>query len=430
MVHDMIGRSDGLDAVIIAVGSELLTASRVDTNSLYITEILNDLGIRLAFKVVVGDDRAELRAHLAHALGRHPIVILSGGLGPTDDDITRDVVADYLGLALDESPVIVAAIEARFASRGWPMPAVNRRQARVPRGAVVLDNPNGTAPGLWLEPGGSMLALLPGPPRELKPMMQEQVAPRLAARAGGVTLSRRAITVAGRGESAVEEIVQPIYSAWLAQSPPIETTILASVGQVELHLSVRTVDAAAAAARLDAAVSALAAVLGDDLVSRTGRSLEEVVGDLLRARGWRIALAESCTGGLATSRLVDVPGSSAYVERAIVAYSNETKIELLGVPADLIAAHGAVSEPVAIAMADGVRQRSGVEIGVAITGVAGPDGGTEQKPVGTVCLAVTGPVTVVRTVRLPGGRAMVRSLAATSALDMVRRALASLPGPA
>ncbi|MEO8683152.1 MAG: molybdopterin-binding protein, partial [Vicinamibacterales bacterium] len=229
-----------LDAAIIAVGSELLTPERIDTNSLYITEVLNDLGIAVAFKAIVGDNRAELTSHIVHALARHRVLILTGGLGPTDDDLTREVVAAHLGLPFDEDAAIIASMEQRFAARGWRMPENNRRQAQVPRGAVVLANPHGTAPGLWLEHQASMIALLPGPPREMKPMMDGEVRARLKARAGGVQLIRRVIRVGGKGESVVEEIVQPVYSRWLEQSPPIETTILAGLGQVELHLVIRS----------------------------------------------------------------------------------------------------------------------------------------------------------------------------------------------
>jgi nicotinamide-nucleotide amidase len=434
-----------LKAAIIAVGSELLTPSRVETNSLHATEVLNDLGIPVALKSVVGDDRAELAAALGEARARHQVVILTGGLGPTEDDLTREVVAEQLGLPLDEDPTIVAAIERRFASRGWRMPEANRRQAQVPRGAAVLANPHGTAPGLWIEHGGSIVVLLPGPPREMKPMMSGEVRERLAARASGPRLLRRTIRVAGRSESAVDERVKPIYMVWLSTTPAIKTTILASAGQVELHLSTRAPDAASGTARLDAAVLELERALGPDLVSRDGRTLEAVVGGLLRARGWHIALAESCTGGLATSRLTDVPGSSDYVERSVVVYSNRAKTELLGVPEEMIRQHGAVSEPVAQAMAEAVRNRARVEVGVGITGVAGPTGGSAQKPVGTVCIAIAvaappgssvssassaaaptaSSVTRARTFRFPGGRELVKSLAATSALDMVRRALAA-----
>jgi len=415
--------ADGLSAAIVAVGSELLTPHKTDTNSLYISEVLNDLGITVAFKSIVGDNRAELSAHVAHALSRHRILILCGGLGPTDDDLTREVVAAHLRLPMDEDAAIISAIEARFARRGWKMPAVNRRQAQVPRGAVVLDNPNGTAPGLWIEHGDRLIALLPGPPREMKPMMDVEVRRRLSGVAGDVRLYRRLVRVSGKGESAVEEIVQPIYSRWLTQSPPIETTILAGLGQVELHLVMQSSDATTAMATLNSAVDDLTSALGTDVVSTDGATLEVVTGGLLRARGWRLAFAESCTGGLATSRMTDIPGSSDYIERSIVAYSNRAKVDLLDVPESLIAEHGAVSEPVALAMAAGIRRRAGVQIGVAITGIAGPGGGSEHKPVGTVCIAVDGGEGSARTFRFPGGREMVKQMSANWAIDLVRRHL-------
>lgn len=421
----MAGRLDSrpLDAAIIAVGSEMLTPDKIDTNSLFITQVLNDLGIAVSWKAIVGDHRAELTSHLAHALLRHRVVIFTGGLGPTDDDLTREVVAAHLGLALREAPAIIDAMERRFAARGWKMPAVNRRQAMVPDGATVLDNPNGTAPGLWLEHDGAVLALLPGPPREMKPMMEGPVRTRLAALAGETRLFRRLVRVAGKGESAVEELVQPIYSRWLAHQPPIATTILAGLGQVELHFVLQSADASAATAALDAAVNDVTLALGRDVVSIDGTVLEAAVGGLLRARGWRVALAESCTGGLATSRLTDIPGSSDYVERSVVAYSNAAKVELLGVPVALIQAHGAVSEQVAAAMAEGIRERARVEVGVGITGIAGPGGGSDDKPVGTVCIAVAGATTDVRTFRFPGGREMVKAMSANWAIDLLRRHL-------
>jgi nicotinamide-nucleotide amidase len=421
---DDAGMANGLTAAILAVGSELLTPHKTDTNSLYVTEVLNDLGIAVAYKAIVGDNRAELTAHVAHALARHRVLILTGGLGPTDDDLTREVVAEHLRLPMDEDPAIIEAIEQRFASRGWKMPAVNRRQAQVPRGALVLQNPNGTAPGLWIAHADRVIALLPGPPREMKPMMDGDVRRRLSDIAGTVRLHRRLVRVSGKGESAVEEIVQPIYSQWLNQSPPIETTILAGLGQVELHLVLQHHDAALAAASLSLAVQSLADALGPDLVSTNGSALEAVAGELLLSRGWWVAFAESCTGGLATSRMTDVPGSSGYVERSVVAYSNRAKTELLDVPADLIAEHGAVSEPVALAMAAGIRRRAGVDIGVGITGIAGPGGGSDLKPVGTVCIAVAGgSESKVRTFRFPGGREMVKAMSANWAIDMLRRFL-------
>ena len=417
--------ADGLSAGIIAVGSELLTPHKTDTNSLYVTSVLNDLGIAVAFKAIVGDSRAELTAHIAQALALHPILVLTGGLGPTDDDLTREVVAAHLGLPLEDDAAILDAIERRFASRGWKMPAVNRRQAQVPRGAAVLQNPHGTAPGLWIEHGTRVIVLLPGPPREMQPMMDGEVRRRLSEVAGAVRLYRRMLRVAGKGESLVEEIVQPIYSRWLDQSPRIETTILAGLGQVELHLVSQSDNAALATARLSDAVAELAQARGGDLVSTDGTTLEAVVGDLLRTRGWWVAFAESCTGGLATSRMTDIPGSSDYIERSIVAYSNRAKTELLDVPEALIAEHGAVSEAVALAMAAGIRKRTGVNVGVSITGIAGPGGGSEQKPVGTVCIAVDGADGdgMVRTFRFPGGREMVKAISAHWAIDLLRRYL-------
>jgi nicotinamide-nucleotide amidase len=410
-------------AAIIAVGSEMLTPARLDTNSLFVTEVLNGIGIDVAFKAVAGDNRAELDAIVAYALSRHDVVILTGGLGPTDDDVTREVVAGHLGLALVEDPAIVAAIERRFAWRGWKMPEVNRRQALVPQGARVLENPNGTAPGLWIDHGTRSLALLPGPPRELKPMMSGIVRELLLPRAGAMRLLRRMLIIAGRTESRVEELTQPTYASWLGQDPPIETTILATGRQIELHLTAKSADRARGEQALDAAAAAIDAILGPDVVSRDGRSLEQVAGDLLRARGWRIATAESCTGGLASSLLTDVAGSSDYVECGVVAYSNRAKTDLLGVPGELIRDHGAVSEPVALAMAEGIRGRAGVDVGIGITGIAGPGGGSDQKPVGTVCIAAAAAQARVRTFRFPGGRTMVKTFAAVTAIDMVRRLL-------
>ena len=330
---DDAGMADGLSAAIIAVGSELLTPHKTDTNSLYVTEVLNDLGIAVAFKAIVGDNRAELTAHVAHALSLHPVLILTGGLGPTDDDLTREVVAAHLALPLDDDAAILDAIERRFASRGWKMPAVNRRQAQVPRGAAVLQNPHGTAPGLWIAHGTRSDRAAAGPAaRDEADDGRRRAPPVVGAIAGDVRLHRRLLRVSGKGESVVEEIVQPIYSRWLDQTPRIETTILAGLGQVELHLVSQSDDAALATARLNRRGVELTQALGADLVSTDGTVLEAVVGDLLRARGWWVAFAESCTGGLATSRMTDIPGSSDYVERSVVAYSNRAKIELLDVP--------------------------------------------------------------------------------------------------
>jgi nicotinamide-nucleotide amidase len=411
-------------AEVIAVGSELLGPHRLDTNSLFLAGRLGDLGIELRAKSVVGDDRVRLRDVFLAALSRADLVILTGGLGPTDDDLTREVVSDALGRRMQEDATIVERIAARFARRGLLMPDVNRRQAMVPEGARVLDNPNGTAPGLIIEHDTHVVVLLPGPPRELQPMFERLCEPLLAPRTGRWRIYRETLFVAGRGESHVEEIAQPIYSRWTKESPPIETTILAVPGQVELHLTLRsTTDASAI--RLRAARDELMAALGRDVFSTDGRSMEQVVGELLRDRGLTISAAESCTGGLLMTRLTDVPGSSAYVLGGAVTYSNELKTVLADVPANLIEAHGAVSEPVAAALADGIRARTGAALGVGITGIAGPGGATAEKPVGTVVIALTGDglPARVRTFSFVGGRPQVRFQATQSALDMVRRTL-------
>jgi len=422
--------SDALKAVILAVGSEMLAPTKSDTNSLFITDVLNGLGIEVAYKAVVGDDRHELGAQVDLALARHRMLILTGGLGPTDDDITREVVAERLGLQMDEDPRLVETIRARFSIRGLNMPEVNRRQAMVPEGATVMENPRGSAPGLLIEHRGAVVALLPGPPREMRLMMSGPVKTRLFALAGPRRLLRRLVRVAGRSESRVDELAQPVYGTWHQQSPPIETTILASPGSIELHLSTQVTDEAQGEAALAAAVEALRARLGPDVVGVEGESLERAVGDLLRARGWRIAFAESCTGGQATSRMTDVAGSSDYVDRSVVVYSNEAKTDLLGVPASLVAQYGAVSEPVVCAMADGMLSRSRAQVAVAITGIAGPGGGSEEKPVGTVWIgvALSEPRETRAVVcRFLGGREMVKTFAAITAIDLVRRRLIDAP---
>lgn len=411
-------------AAILAIGSELLTSSRLDTNSLLITEQLNLLGIEVAYKSQLGDDRDELAQALRTALGRVALVVCCGGLGPTDDDVTREVVAGVLDRRLIEDEQITARIRARFESRGMQMPAINRRQALVPEGALVIDNASGTAPGLWLETGDRAVLLLPGPPRELSPMLAAVVDRILARWTTGVSLVRRVVKITGRTESHTEEAVQPLYREWATASVPVAATILASLGQIELHLSARAQSRDSAAAAVRAAADQVSLTLGLDVYSVDGRSLEHVVGDLLVERGFRIACAESCTGGLLTSRLTDVAGSSRYVERSVVAYSNDAKVALVGVPSTLIDEHGAVSEPVARAMAIGIRANAGVEVGVGVTGIAGPGGGTPGKPVGTVAVAAVVPTEMrSRLFRFVGDRELVKFQAAQAALDMVRRML-------
>jgi nicotinamide-nucleotide amidase len=408
-------------ACIMAVGSELLTPFRVDTNSLFITERLNTVGFDVRLKTVVGDNVDELSALLRQSLTWADLIVLTGGLGPTADDITRDAVASVLGLPFDEDEATVARIRERFTRRGMVMQEINRRQALVPRGAALLENPNGTAPGLWMEHGKTAIVLLPGPPREMKPMFEAVLRDRLAHLGGGFGLFRRVLKITGRPESEVDARAQPIYGPWAHQEVPISTTILAVLGQIELHLTATAASAEAASRVLGPAVGALQRALGDDVYSVDGSALEEVVGAALRERGLKVAVAESCTGGLLTSRLTDVPGSSGYVDRSEVCYSNQAKIDSLGVPASLIDQHGAVSEPVARAMAEGIRKKAGTAVGIGVTGIAGPGGGTPDKPVGTVAIAVlSGTDARVRTFQFVGAREMVKFQSAQAALNMLR----------
>lgn len=418
---------DTVTAEIIAVGSEMLGTERLDTNSLYLSGRLAALGIELRLKTVVGDHREDLASVFRQAEARSDVIVLTGGLGPTDDDLTREVVAGVLGLPLDVDERIVERIRTRFARRGLTMPDINLRQAQVPRGATVLANPNGTAPGLLIERDAPkrLIVLLPGPPREMQPMFDALSEGPLKAFAGHERIYRASLFITGRTESHVEELAQPLYSRWRDGDRPITTTILAAPGQIELHLMLRENDEARARATLARANAELVAALGADVFSTDGRTLEQVVGDHLRSRKYSIAAAESCTGGLLLSRLTDVAGSSDYVKGGVVSYANEVKSEVLGVPVDLIAAHGAVSEPVAAAMADGVQRATQSDVAVAITGIAGPGGGTPQKPVGTVAIAVIvpGQPMHVRTHQLYGGRAQLKFAFTQAALDRVRRML-------
>lgn len=406
-----------MKAEIIAVGSELLTPDRIDTNSLFLTEELNKLGIEVLRKTIVGDRRELLAEAFRDALNRVPVVIASGGLGPTEDDLTRETLADLLGRRLERNDDVVRAIEARFRSFKRDMPAVNLRQAMVPEGAEVLENPRGTAPGLWLEDKGRSIALLPGPPRELKPLFLEQVLPRLQRRASRVRMFHRELRITGLGESHVEERIRPIYTRY----KEVSTTILAVPGEIQIHLRTWTDQGDHAESTLDEIVRSFELALGDRIFAHSGVSLEEVVAQLLTDNRGTIAAAESCTGGLLAERLTRIPGSSTYFLGGAVCYSNELKTAWADVPPEMIASKGAVSSEVAIALAEGIRRRVGSTFGVGITGIAGPGGGSEEKPVGTVHLALASPTGIKeRLVHLPGDRDGIRFYASQLALDMVR----------
>jgi nicotinamide-nucleotide amidase len=406
-----------MKAEIIAVGSELLTPDRLDTNSLFLTEELNKLGVEVIRKSIVGDNRDHLRSAFAEALKRVELVIGCGGLGPTEDDLTRETVADLLGRKLIRHEEIVRAIEARFRSFKREMPEINVKQAMVPEGAEALDNPRGTAPGLWIEDHGHMIALLPGPPREMKPMFLENIVPRLQRRVSGVRLIRRELRLTGLGESHVEQRIAPIYKRY----DDVITTILAAPGEVQVHLRMWTGDVPHAQKVLDEIVQSFDIALTDRIFSHDGSSLDEVVAQLLTLNNSTISAAESCTGGLLAQRLTSIAGSSTYFLGGVVCYSNELKTAWANVPAALIQAKGAVSAEVATALADGIRHRAGSMLGVGITGIAGPGGGSEEKPVGTVHIALSSAAGVKeRRLYFPGDREMIRIQASQAALDMVR----------
>jgi nicotinamide-nucleotide amidase len=406
---------------IIAVGTELLTPDFRDTNSLFLTAGLNAIGIEVSFKTVVGDDERDLTRVLRTALGRSRLVLCMGGLGPTEDDRTRETLAKLLGRRLVFDKSIRAHIAERFRRRGLKMSAPNLKQCYVIEGAEVLDNPHGTAPGLWLDAGRRKIVLLPGPPREIQPMFETRVLPRLARFGRGRTI-RRVLRLTGLGESAMETLLRPIY----AEVPRgLTVTTLAAPGDLAIHLSAKTgAESEASADRLEDLAGRIEAVLGPYIYSRDGSDLEAVVGALLKAKGLTIACAESCTGGLIGHRLTGVPGSSAYFLESVVVYSDRAKTKRLGVPAALLERHGAVSAATARAMALGARRTSGADLGLAVTGIAGPGGGSARKPVGLVYIALAGARgTAVTRSLFYGGRDYVKTQSAQKALDMVRKSL-------
>ncbi|HTU42315.1 MAG TPA: competence/damage-inducible protein A [Candidatus Aquilonibacter sp.] len=413
-----------MNAEIIAVGSELLTPFRADTNSLYLTEQLNQLGVEVIFKSVVGDDLKQIVAAAQHAIFRSDIVIFSGGLGPTEDDLTREAVAEALGVPLRRDEQVLGLLEQRFAARGWKMSPNNTKQADVLEGATVLPNPNGTAPGQWIcgrfDDRERILILLPGPPHELKGLFEGECRDRLKAKLPPSFIATRVLKVAMLGESHVDARVAPIYKRY----EDVQTTILAGAGEIQLHFKSRAGTMEAAQAHVDEAADAVEEELDDAVYSRNGESLEQIVGYWLQMRSATLAVAESCTGGLVAERITSVSGSSRYFFGGAVVYSNALKTELAGVPASMIERHGAVSREVAAALAEGIRYRSEATLGVGITGVAGPTGGTPAKPVGLVFHALasdSGTEVIER--NFPGDRQRIRWFASTLALDMVRKKL-------
>ena len=409
-----------LSAEIIAIGSELLTPRFTDTNSVYLTEQLNAVGIPVMMKTIVGDQETYLEQAVRGSLERTPILITIGGLGPTEDDITRKVVARVLERQLILNDEILARIQQRFKARGVEMPANNARQALVLTGSEILENKNGTAPGLWIAGDRNQVILLPGPPSELKPMFENSCVPRLHEMAGGVAIARCVFRTACLPESTLDARIAPIYSKY--KNP--ETTLLAKPGQVDIRLTARGKNREEAERLLRELGEEIERELDEYIFARSEQSLEEVVGLYLMMKNATISVAESCTGGMLAQRLTSVPGSSRYFMSGVVCYSNESKMELAGIPPLLIEMQGAVSEEVARGLAEGIRARSGTTIGVGVTGIAGPGGGSAEKPVGTIHIAVASPAeTQHRQFFFPGDREKIRWQTSQTALDMVRREL-------
>jgi nicotinamide-nucleotide amidase len=409
-------------AEIIAVGSEMLTPFRQDTNSLFLTRQLNELGVVVAFKTVVGDNFDHLVGVARTAIGRADIVIVTGGLGPTEDDLTRECVAAALGVELKRDHEIVTAMYKRFAERRIQMPSNNAKQADIIEGASVLPNSHGTAPGQYLETAVDgkerIIILLPGPPHELEALWKRECQPRLQAKLPPAAIAMKVLKTAMLPESAADMRTAPIYKKY----PKIQTTVLAGQGQVEFHLcaTARTIEQALAS--VDKLAGELEDELDDAVFSTGGESLEEIVGYYLQMRNLRLAVAESCTGGMVAERITSVPGSSRFFLGGAVVYSNDLKTLFADVPPLMIEAHGAVSKEVAIALAENIRDICNADIGLGVTGIAGPAGGSEEKPVGLVFVAVSdGTRNEVVQRRFPGDRERIRRWASQQALDLVRR---------
>jgi nicotinamide-nucleotide amidase len=409
-----------LSAEIIAIGTELLTPTKTDTNSLWLTEKLNEIGVEVKLKTIVGDDRERLEETIKDALSRSDIVVTTGGLGPTEDDITRAVSAKAVGLELVFNEEVLDEVRARFRSFGREMPETNKRQAYIIEGADVLPNPNGSAVGMSLKIEEKFFVVLPGPPRELKPMFENFVLPKLRESAGEIYVKRKVLRVSGMGESAVDELIAPIYKEY----KNVSTSILFNRSEIELHLTAQTESIEEAERLLEELSEKIAEKLGAAVFAMNGESMEAVVGKFLTQSGKTLSVAESCTGGLIAQRLTEVPGSSAYFIEGAVTYSNESKVRTLGVSRDIIEAHGAVSAETAEAMAKGMREKARTDYALAVTGIAGPGGGTEEKPVGLVFIGYADEAeTKSIKINLPGDRYLIRWRTSQAALDLLRRKL-------
>ncbi len=403
---------------IIAVGSELLTPQRLDTNSLYLTGQLNGLGVEVITKCVIGDNREQLAEAVRRAVCHSQIVIITGGLGPTEDDVTRDAVGLALGRKLRFHDDISDQLEQRFRQMGRQMAEVNKRQAFILEGAEILPNDRGTAPGQWIDQDGASILLLPGPPHELRAMFTRQCLPRLERRVPKVVIRSLVMRVAGLPESDLDQLIAPVYTKY--ENPA--TTILAAAGDIQVHLRARCETEAEALSLLAEIGGPIEQLLGDRIYSRNGDPLEAVVGELLRSNKATLSVAESLTGGLLAERITSVPGSSDYFEGGFVTYSKRLKTSVLGVSETILATFGAVSKETAAAMATGARRQTGSTYALAVTGVAGPGQGGETVPVGTVYTALADAAgTRVAHRQFLGDRDRIRQFTTQMAMDLLRR---------
>lgn len=413
-----------MNAEIIAIGSELLTPWRQDTNSLFVTERLNQLGVNVAFKTIVGDRPKHLVDAIRNALRRADVIVVMGGLGPTEDDLTREAVAEALKVGIKRNPDLIAHLYTRAAQRRMTITRNNEKQADVIEGAVILENPNGSAPGQWLDTvygeHRKLMMLLPGPPSELKPMFNDQCVAKLREVLPPRFIATRVLKAALIGESAADDRIAPVYT----QYPDIETTILAHLGDIQVNLVCSKPALDLAQLRVDSLAEKIEEELDDYIYSSHGETLEQIVLFYLEMRGSTLSVAESITGGLISERLTSISGASRSFFGGAIVYSNELKSEFANVPPSVLERHGAVSREAAEAMAEGIRERCDTTLGVGVTGIAGPSGGTEEKPVGLVYIAVSdGKKTDVVERRFSGDRERIRSYAAQTALDLVRRKL-------
>ncbi len=407
-----------MNAEIIAVGSEMLTPARVDTNSLFLTDELNKLGVEVVFKCVVGDSRERLADTIRLACSRSQLVLLSGGLGPTEDDVTRDAAAQAAGRKQIFHPEIATALEERFRKAGRVMAEINKRQAFILEGAEILSNDRGTAPGQWLDHFGVSILLLPGPPHELKSMFTRECLPRLERKVPKLVIQVLTFRVAGMSESDLDQLIAPVYAKY--ENPA--TTVLAAAGDIQVHLRARCATDAEAAALLAKVGGPIEQLLGDRIYSRNGDSLEATIGHLLRKTNATVAVAESCTGGLLGERITSVPGSSDYFAGGFITYSNAMKTSLLGVTGETLETYGPVSAQTAEAMALGARFRAAATYALSITGEAGPTVGDPRAPVGMVYAGlsdVNGTISVQR--QFFGDRARIRAFSCQMAMDLLRK---------